>query len=254
MSQHKGNISTACQLFDAIPVKDVVAWSVLIHGCATNGYYLQSLKAFSAMRMQGVLPNSFSLVGVLMGVACSGCLLPAQCIHGLIVKHGQLANVIVGTALLSSYARCPDCRSSYRVFSELRSPGLISYNARRNSAGKWERQFARREWRGDGSPGFYNLRCPGFVQTDSRYILGAPFPKISEYGGVQQVVTVHIAQDQETKHWWLIWANDVRLGYWPKELFPSMANGANRLFFGGLYRGVDWPESSNGKQLLPRQD
>ncbi|KAI4367714.1 hypothetical protein MLD38_023422 [Melastoma candidum] len=64
-----------------------------------------------------------------MGVACSGCLQPAKCIHGLIVKHGQLANVIVGTALLSAYARCQDCRSSYRVFSELRSPGLISYNA-----------------------------------------------------------------------------------------------------------------------------
>ncbi|KAI4329502.1 hypothetical protein MLD38_027884 [Melastoma candidum] len=180
---------------------------------------------------KGVLPNSFSLVGVLMGVACSGCLLPAQCIHGLIVKHGQLANVIVGTALLSSYARYIQHYSETIVH-------IFSPTGRQ----------------GDGSPGFYNLRCPGFVQTDSRYILGAPFPKISEYGGVQQVVTVHIAQDQETKHWWLIWANDVRLGYWPKELFPSMANGANRLFFGGLYRGVDWPESSNGKQLLPRQD
>ncbi|KAI4367661.1 hypothetical protein MLD38_023371 [Melastoma candidum] len=107
-------------------------------------------------------------------------------------------------------------------------------------------------WKAKGSPGCYNLRCPGFVQTDSRYVLGAPFTKISEYGGVQQVVPVHIAQDQETKHWWLIWANDVRLGYWPKELFPSMANGANRLFFGGLVIGESTgPSPPMGSSYFP---
>ncbi|KAI4370869.1 hypothetical protein MLD38_019169 [Melastoma candidum] len=111
-------------------------------------------------------------------------------------------------------------------------------------------------WKGDGSSRFFHLRCPGFVQTDSRFVLGGPFIKVSELGGIEQEVTVHIAQrsfqDQETKHWWLIWANDVRLGYWPKELFQGMVYGANRLFFGGFVIGeLKGPSPPMGSSYFP---
>ncbi|KAI6701076.1 hypothetical protein NL676_015400 [Syzygium grande] len=123
-----GDISEAEKLFEKIPEKDVVSWSIMVHGYAKNGYRERSMEAFSRMRMSGVVPNSFTMVGVVVGVTGFSDLW-LQCVHGLIVKNGQEHNLIVGTALLDAYARCRNVNASYMVFQGLKNPGLISFNA-----------------------------------------------------------------------------------------------------------------------------
>lgn len=123
-----GNIGEAEKLFEKIPDKDVVSWSIMVHGYAKNGYRERSMEAFSRMRMSGVVPNSFTMVGVVVGVAGFGDSW-LQCVHGLIVKNGQEDNLIVGTAILDAYAKCRNIGGSYKVFQGLRNPGLISFNA-----------------------------------------------------------------------------------------------------------------------------
>lgn len=39
-------------------------------------------------------------------------------------------------------------------------------------------------------------------------------------------------QDQNTKNWWLLYGNE-QVGYWPKELFGTLSNGATRAGWGG---------------------
>ncbi|XP_048129030.1 pentatricopeptide repeat-containing protein At1g31430-like [Rhodamnia argentea] len=123
-----GNISEAEKLFEKIPEKDVVSWSIMVHGYAKHGYHERSVEAFSRMRMCGVVPNSFTMVGAIIGVAGFSDLW-LQCVHGLIVKNGQEHNLIVGTALLDVYAGCGNIGGSYKVFQGLKNPGLISFNA-----------------------------------------------------------------------------------------------------------------------------
>ncbi|KAI4383484.1 hypothetical protein MLD38_009317 [Melastoma candidum] len=79
---------------------------------------------------------------------------------------------------------------------------------------------------GDGSTGCYDIRCPGFIQTDKGIVLGDVFNRTSDYGGIQQQVDVRITQDPTTKNWILsfgIGNEERQAGYWPKELFPQMA-------------------------------
>ncbi|MQL93600.1 hypothetical protein Taro_026228 [Colocasia esculenta] len=87
--------------------------------------------------------------------------------------------------------------------------------------------------------GCYNLRCPGFVQTNPHTTLDSYLLPISVYGGPQYAIDVEIFKDKITGNWWLR-LQGVDMGYWPKELFPYLLEGANYAHFGGeiYYRRV----------------
>ncbi|MQM19928.1 hypothetical protein Taro_052944, partial [Colocasia esculenta] len=88
-------------------------------------------------------------------------------------------------------------------------------------------------WTADGyRRGCYNLRCPGFVQTNHRFPLDATLRPISVYGGDQFEITIEIFKDSKTGNWWL-YVQGIKMGYWPKELVGALAGGAKFAGFGG---------------------
>ncbi|KAF3434693.1 hypothetical protein FNV43_RR21778 [Rhamnella rubrinervis] len=106
-----------------MPHRNVVTYSIMIHGYAKNGFHRESMKALSHMRKSGWAPNSFTIVGLLVGVVVP------QSVHGLIVKLGFESDLIVITALLDAYAKCGNISSSYRLFQRLNNPSSVSCNA-----------------------------------------------------------------------------------------------------------------------------
>lgn len=106
-----------------MPHRNVVTYSIMIHGYAKNGFHRESMKTFSHMQKSGLAPNSFTIVGLLVGVVVP------QSVHGLIVKLGLASNLIVSTALLDAYAKWENISSSCRLFQKLNNPSLVSCNA-----------------------------------------------------------------------------------------------------------------------------
>ncbi|KAK9110792.1 hypothetical protein Sjap_018852 [Stephania japonica] len=124
-----GNATHAKQVFDEIPNKSIVAWSIMIYGYATNALHKESMQAFFDMRVSGIYPNSFTIVGILVNSASSKDLQLGQCVHGLIVKNGLEFDPIVGTALLDAYAKCKDVDCSCKFFNEMENPSVITCSA-----------------------------------------------------------------------------------------------------------------------------
>ncbi|KAL5788841.1 hypothetical protein ACOSP7_005790 [Xanthoceras sorbifolium] len=124
-----GFIREAEDLFDEIPDRNVVSWSIAIHGYAVNGFHRKSMKSFSQMRFSGLSFNSFTMVGVLVGTAGLQNLELAKSVHGLIVKCGLGSNLRVGTAMFHAYARCGNVFDSYTLFMEVKKPSYVSCNA-----------------------------------------------------------------------------------------------------------------------------
>ncbi|MQL78785.1 hypothetical protein Taro_011225 [Colocasia esculenta] len=88
-------------------------------------------------------------------------------------------------------------------------------------------------WTSDGyKNGCYNIECPGFVQTNHQTTISSLLRPVSVYGGQQYAIDVEIFKDKATGNWWLL-LQGVQLGYWPKELVPSLANGAGMIYWGG---------------------
>uniref|UniRef100_A0A7N0VBL7 Neprosin PEP catalytic domain-containing protein n=1 Tax=Kalanchoe fedtschenkoi TaxID=63787 RepID=A0A7N0VBL7_KALFE len=105
--------------------------------------------------------------------------------------------------------------------------------------------------------GCYNTQCPGFVQVDKQIPINYAFQKTSVAGNndlhFSILETTHILdQDEQTGNWWLTVSKDnVNVGYWPKELFQDLANGAHVASWGGqTFPGSNgqFPPMGNGNK------
>ncbi|KAI3944465.1 hypothetical protein MKW98_006626 [Papaver atlanticum] len=99
--------------------------------------------------------------------------------------------------------------------------------------------------------GCYNMLCPGFVQVDPVYTLGEVL-RISV--DIKNPLYMHfqVQQDLKTGNWWLFDGPDYSpIGYWPKEIFPHLANNASEIKYGGVAGGKvpmkPTPPMGNGK-------
>ncbi|CAH9131656.1 unnamed protein product [Cuscuta epithymum] len=124
-----GRIQNAQKLFDEMTVTNIVVWSIMIHGYSKNGFYGKALKCFSTMRHSDLVPNSFTFVGVLVGVSGLEDIALCQVVHGLIVKTGWEINSVVVTALLNTYSRCWSIGDSYKVFKTIKPESQVPWNA-----------------------------------------------------------------------------------------------------------------------------
>ncbi|XP_052176657.1 uncharacterized protein LOC127790960 [Diospyros lotus] len=80
--------------------------------------------------------------------------------------------------------------------------------------------------------GCYNLNCPGFVQTNHKFIIGNSIAPVSTYNGKSYEISITIFKDGESGNWWLEVQGEV-VGYWPSSIFTGLANNANIVSWGG---------------------
>ncbi|KAK2989756.1 hypothetical protein RJ640_030249 [Escallonia rubra] len=64
-----GSIDSAIEVFERMPQKNVLSWTVLIQGLASNGQGKKTLKLFKLMLKRNIEPNDVTFIGVLC--ACS---------------------------------------------------------------------------------------------------------------------------------------------------------------------------------------
>ncbi|WZZ01236.1 hypothetical protein YC2023_073564 [Brassica napus] len=80
--------------------------------------------------------------------------------------------------------------------------------------------------------GCTNLLCSGFVQTTTRFALGAAVEPVSTPSSEQYHITVSMYLDPNTLNWWLTCGDNV-IGYWPGNLFTYLKHSATAVQWGG---------------------
>ncbi|KAL0757295.1 hypothetical protein Bca101_094963 [Brassica carinata] len=90
-------------------------------------------------------------------------------------------------------------------------------------------------WKGKDGKGCYNTACSGFVQVSKVIPIVEPYDLKT---GVPGWMRYSIHQDKNTGNWWITQlmkdAPNEDIGYWPKELFNLLDNGANMVGVGGV--------------------
>ncbi|XAR50043.1 hypothetical protein NMG60_11004260 [Bertholletia excelsa] len=74
-----GCIDKAYQVFKDMPYRDVVSWSAMISGLASNGHGREAVEAFMEMRKMGIAPTDQTFTGLL-----------SACSHSGLVKEGWM--------------------------------------------------------------------------------------------------------------------------------------------------------------------
>ncbi|KAM0891044.1 hypothetical protein ACQ4PT_026660 [Festuca glaucescens] len=102
-----GALRQARAVFDEMRARDVVAWTAMLSGYASNGCHGDALDLFRSMLAAGVGPNEFTLSSVL--TACRGGTFAAggcdpSSLHAVAVRWGVNRMPYVVNALIDAYA------------------------------------------------------------------------------------------------------------------------------------------------------
>ncbi|KAJ4833526.1 hypothetical protein Tsubulata_030062 [Turnera subulata] len=123
------SLSSAIRAFSQIPSPSTNDWNAIIRGFAHSpdptpafGWYRSMLRA---PRKADALTCSFVLK------ACARVLARAESLqlHSHVVRRGFLADALLGTTLLDSYAKLGELDLAKKVFDEMRKRDVASWNA-----------------------------------------------------------------------------------------------------------------------------
>ncbi|KAI3412573.1 uncharacterized protein J3R85_017195 [Psidium guajava] len=109
-----GDLESAREIFDKLPVRDVVAWNSMIAGLSHSSDPLEALELFKRMQLTGVVPHSVSLLNLFPAVSRLADVDSCRCMHayGIRMDFGSE----VSNALIDTYSKCGDVESAHLVF------------------------------------------------------------------------------------------------------------------------------------------
>ncbi|XP_008235032.1 PREDICTED: pentatricopeptide repeat-containing protein At5g43790-like [Prunus mume] len=124
-----GRMEFCRQVFDEMPQRDVVSWTVLIMGYRNSENYDDALISFEQMQYAGVVPNHVTMVNALAACANFGALEMGVWIHDFIRRSDWELDVILGTSLIDMYGKCGRIEEGLAVFNSMKEKNTFSWNA-----------------------------------------------------------------------------------------------------------------------------
>lgn len=122
-------IDDARQLFDNMPRRDLVTWTVIIGGLAECRNASESLVMFDRMVDEGVVPDKIALVTIVNACAKFGAMHKARLVHDYICRNKFSLDVILGTAMIDMYAKCGCVDSAREIFDRMQVKNVITWSA-----------------------------------------------------------------------------------------------------------------------------
>ncbi|KAF8053003.1 hypothetical protein N665_1477s0010 [Sinapis alba] len=124
-----GEIGDACKLFDEMPKRDLVTWTVMIGACADSGRPDESWVLFERMRNEGIVPDRAAVVTIVNACAKLGALHKAVVLHDYIRLMNFPVGVVLGTALIDMHAKCGNLDAAREMFDSMKERNVISWSA-----------------------------------------------------------------------------------------------------------------------------
>ena len=124
-----GSLEKAQDVFDMIPVKNVVAWTALIAGYADHMREEEALYYFERMHLEGVSPDAVAYVSILKACGSIGAIERGRILHADMEQKGVLwSSQIVGNALIDMYAKSGMLLKAKEVFEKIQVRDMVSWN------------------------------------------------------------------------------------------------------------------------------
>nr|CAD1840085.1 unnamed protein product [Ananas comosus var. bracteatus] len=137
----RGATALARKVFDEMPHRDVVAWTAMISGYASNGLHDEAWATLRRMAGAGVAPNAFTLSALLAGCRGPGRRRARAAAHASAVRRGLGAAPYVANALLDAYASCGDgaVGDARRLFDEMAERTAVTWTVMIAGYARWGR-------------------------------------------------------------------------------------------------------------------
>ncbi|KAJ4964335.1 hypothetical protein NE237_024274 [Protea cynaroides] len=125
-----GSMKIAHDIFDMIPLRDIVTFTTMMVGYTEAGNYEEAMRMYIKMvETDNLIPNEFALTSGLKSCSGGHFLFEGKQIHAYIVKAFLQSDVFVGTALIDMYAKCDKMDCAEMVLFAIEAPSVVSWNA-----------------------------------------------------------------------------------------------------------------------------
>uniref|UniRef100_A0A0D9X873 DYW domain-containing protein n=1 Tax=Leersia perrieri TaxID=77586 RepID=A0A0D9X873_9ORYZ len=126
-----GDGDAARRVFDEMPVKDSVAWNVLITCYVKNRRTKDALKLFGEMRdgENGVEPDDVTCILLLQACTSLGALDFGEQVWEYAVDHGYGDELKVRNSLITMYTKCGCMEKAYQVFTGTPNKSVVTWSA-----------------------------------------------------------------------------------------------------------------------------
>ncbi|XP_054802433.1 pentatricopeptide repeat-containing protein At3g14730 isoform X2 [Prosopis cineraria] len=124
-----GLTEEAQEMFDELTVRDVVLWNSMVNGYAQIARFDEALEVFRLMGLNGVIPNRYTVTGVLSIFAMTGDLDYGRAVHGFVIKMGYDSVVSVANALIDMYGKCGCLIDALNIFEAMNEKDIFSWNS-----------------------------------------------------------------------------------------------------------------------------
>ncbi|KAA8528938.1 hypothetical protein F0562_033574 [Nyssa sinensis] len=114
-----GYCDDAFSVFNEMPVRNVVSWSVMIAGYVQCNRFNDAVMVFQDMLLEEVEPSQYTLTSVLTACAQLGGLNLGRWVHGYIDMNKLEVNLTLGTALIDMYSKCGSIQEAFSVFETM---------------------------------------------------------------------------------------------------------------------------------------
>ncbi|PKA60087.1 Pentatricopeptide repeat-containing protein [Apostasia shenzhenica] len=123
------DLSSAKDVFDEMPERDLLSWTSMICGLSNSGNFREALELFVQMQNEGIQPDKVVLGTMLSVCANMGALDQGNYVHRLIVRYNIIHDVVLNTALVDMYAKCGRVDLAFQVFRKIKEKNCFTWNA-----------------------------------------------------------------------------------------------------------------------------
>ncbi|XP_030481234.1 pentatricopeptide repeat-containing protein At2g03880, mitochondrial [Cannabis sativa] len=124
-----GDLNSAKRALENMESDDVVSLNSMIVGCVRQGYLKDALILFKEMHARDMKTDHFTYPSILNSFAVLKEIEQAKSVHGLIIKTGFEAYVLVGNSLIDMYAKQGNLVSAYQTFNLILDKDVISWTS-----------------------------------------------------------------------------------------------------------------------------
>ncbi|EXB24037.1 hypothetical protein L484_006069 [Morus notabilis] len=124
-----GFIKLAGELFDEMPVRDLVSWNSLVGAYVAVGDGRNSLACLLDMQAFGMTPDRVSMISALKACSIECFIRSGKEVHCQVLKCGFELDLMVQTSLLDMYSKCGRVDYAERLFREISQKTIVVWNA-----------------------------------------------------------------------------------------------------------------------------
>ncbi|XWS75609.1 hypothetical protein CRYUN_Cryun01aG0105700 [Craigia yunnanensis] len=122
-------LDDSIRFFYQMPEKNWVSWSAVIAGCCQNDKFIKGVELFKEMQREGIGVSQSAYASVFRSCAGFSAFRLGRQLHGHTLKTSFASDLIVGTAILDTYAKCGSMTEAQKIFNLFPIRNLQSFNA-----------------------------------------------------------------------------------------------------------------------------